>query len=301
MTAYGDGSTGVYRFWEKGLLAYGPGARRVDDVPGGVHQVAGGVHRQGHAVHHKGLACQAVQIRGGGGHHLAGGVVIIVAVRSLVDGGGPGGQGGAGGKHLSFVRLVRVVEDELMQGQGIGGQVGEEYKGAFVAAVFIEVVHRQPVAEQALGVHGKGGGGAFQDPGVGHVGLHQGQDLLQEGILLGEAGVFELGKHRVEHLELAVGPGKIAVDLPHPGIAQGLLAGELHVPRLGEDEPIPQVRDPPLLVQAGNAVVGRADLLGAHADRNAPQGVDHVLEHVEVHQHIVLQIHVEGLVDGGKQ
>ena len=38
------------------LLSHGPGARRVDDVPGSVHQVAGGVHRQGHAVHHKGLA-----------------------------------------------------------------------------------------------------------------------------------------------------------------------------------------------------------------------------------------------------
>ena len=125
--------------------------------------------------------------------------------------------------------------------------------------------------------------------------------MLDEFILLCSVKGAELCVYVIQQVKLALGAGKVAVYLAHPGKTQSLLAGKLYVARLGEYKAIPCVRNAPLLVETGNAVVGGAYLLRGHPYGNAAHLIHNPFKHGEINQHIFGEVQTEVAVYGFKQ
>ena len=152
--------------------------------------------------------------------------------------------------------------------------------------------------QQAVRIHGERGNSNIDDLRGCKVGFHHGHEVIQQFILLGYILGTKLSEYGGEHLELAVGAHKVAVQMPDARISQRLLPCKLHVAGLREDEPVPQISDVSLFVEPRDIVVGCGDFRSAHAHGNAAKLIHNVLKHREIHKDIVFDVHLQRGIDG---
>ena len=85
-----------------------------------------------------------------------------------------------------------------MELPGHAGQVAEEYKLLFPFSILVIAFHWQAEIDEAAAAAGQCAYRRVDDFGVGHVGFHHRQKVIEDVVLLGKALAAEHGEHGVE-------------------------------------------------------------------------------------------------------
>ena len=188
-------------------------------------------------------------------------------------------KAGTGGSSV----LVGFSVDELLQGAGVQVKVHGEHTAA---------VHAHHAAVGVLLGNGHlFGGGAAQTGShqqqlgqvrLGQVGLHHGEDLVQQVVQLQHAHIRHAVPGGLDHPALALNAGPVGVNLAQAGVGQRLLSVEV----VGPHPEIPVAAVP----EIGHLRLDQLDVHAAH-------GLNALDEGAKVHPHIFVHLDLEALPD----